>query len=149
MSSSNTIPSSADTLSGESVRSGEKYLTPQGFSAIKDGIRSRGAQAPGGLVGKPSWLRAQIAMGEGYDFVRRTVREHRLATVCEEARCPNIGECWNAGTATIMLMGSVCTRACRFCAVEPSASKPATNTCARSVLNSIFFHSATRSRSAR
>ena len=57
-------------------------------------------------------------MGEGYDFVRRTVREHRLATVCEEAKCPNIGECWNAGTATIMLMGAVCTRACRFCAVD-------------------------------
>jgi lipoic acid synthetase len=46
------------------------------------------------------------------------VREHRLATVCEEARCPNIGECWNAGTATLMLMGEVCTRACRFCAVD-------------------------------
>ena len=50
--------------------------------------------------------------------MRRTVREHRLATVCEEAKCPNIGECWNAGTATIMLMGAVCTRACRFCAVD-------------------------------
>ena len=56
--------------------------------------------------------------GAGYDFVRRTVREHRLATVCEEAKCPNIGECWNAGTATIMLMGAVCTRACRFCSVD-------------------------------
>jgi lipoyl synthase len=50
--------------------------------------------------------------------VQQTVREHRLATVCEEAKCPNIGECWNAGTATIMLMGEVCTRACRFCAVD-------------------------------
>jgi lipoic acid synthetase len=50
--------------------------------------------------------------------VRNTVREHRLATVCEEAKCPNIGECWNAGTATLMLMGEVCTRACRFCAVD-------------------------------
>ncbi len=57
-------------------------------------------------------------MGAGYDFVRRTVRQHRLATVCEEAKCPNIGECWNAGTATLMLMGAVCTRACRFCAVD-------------------------------
>lgn len=46
------------------------------------------------------------------------MREHRLSTVCEEAKCPNIGECWNAGTATIMLMGAVCTRACRFCAVD-------------------------------
>ena len=71
-----------------------------------------------GLGGKPRWLRAPLAIGEGYEFVRRTVREHRLATVCEEAKCPNIGECWNAGTATIMLMGAVCTRACRFCAVD-------------------------------
>jgi lipoic acid synthetase len=50
--------------------------------------------------------------------VKAIVREHRLATVCEEAKCPNIGECWNAGTGTIMLMGTVCTRACRFCAVD-------------------------------
>jgi lipoyl synthase len=103
---------------GGDVRSGEKYHTPQGFSAIKDGIRARGEIDRGGLTGKPPWLRARIATGEGYDFVRRTVREHRLATVCEEAKCPNIGECWNAGTATIMLMGAVCTRACRFCAVD-------------------------------
>ena len=56
--------------------------------------------------------------GQRFDAVRQTVREHRLATVCEEAKCPNIGECWNAGTATLMLMGEVCTRACRFCAVD-------------------------------
>ena len=56
--------------------------------------------------------------GSRYDEVQATVREHRLATVCEEAKCPNIGECWNAGTATLMLMGAVCTRACRFCAVD-------------------------------
>ena len=101
------------------VRSGQKYLTAQGFSAIRDGIKA-GSAAPDrqGLTGKPSWLRARLAAGEGYDFVRRTVRQHRLATVCEEAKCPNIGECWNAGTATIMLMGAVCTRACRFCAVD-------------------------------
>src|SRR5579872_2416363 len=108
--------------SGRAARSGEKYQTPQGFTAIKDGIRPPAgeahAAASGAPTGKPRWLRAQIAMGEGYDFVRRTVREHRLATVCEEAKCPNIGECWNAGTATLMLMGAVCTRACRFCAVD-------------------------------
>ena len=69
-------------------------------------------------TGKPRWLKAPLAGGAGYDAVRRTVREHRLATVCEEAKCPNIGECWNAGTATIMVMGAVCTRACRFCAVD-------------------------------
>jgi lipoic acid synthetase len=100
------------------ARSGEKYVTPQGTTAIKDGIKA-GAQAvplPAGR--KPAWLRAPMPGGEGYDSVRQTVREHRLATVCEEAKCPNIGECWNAGTATIMLMGEVCTRACRFCAVD-------------------------------
>jgi len=59
-----------------------------------------------------------MAAGAGFNSVRGIVREHRLSTVCEEAKCPNIGECWNAGTATIMLMGAVCTRACRFCAVD-------------------------------
>ena len=100
------------------ARSGEKYITAQGFSAIRDGIKatSQGpVRVPGG---KPRWLKAPLAIGPGYEAVRRTVREHRLATVCEEAKCPNIGECWNAGTATIMLMGEVCTRACRFCAVD-------------------------------
>ncbi len=110
--------SKPDDTPANPIRSGEKYRTPQGFGAIKDGIRPRGTIDRSGLTGKPPWLRARLAMGEGYDFVRRTVREHRLATVCEEAKCPNIGECWNAGTATIMLMGAVCTRACRFCAVD-------------------------------
>jgi lipoic acid synthetase len=67
---------------------------------------------------KPAWLRAPMASGTEFSTVKNIVREHRLSTVCEEAKCPNIGECWNAGTATIMLMGSVCTRACRFCAVD-------------------------------
>jgi lipoic acid synthetase len=99
-------------------RSGEKYVTPQGHTAIKDGVRARGQPERHGLTGKPGWLKAPLAAGAGYDAVRQTVREHRLATVCEEAKCPNIGECWNAGTATIMVMGKVCTRACRFCAVD-------------------------------
>jgi len=104
------------------VRSGEKYLTPQGFTAVRDGIK-----APRGLSSQgpprraqrlPSWLRARAPSGPGFHHVRALVREHRLATVCEEAHCPNIGECWNAGTATLMLMGAVCTRACRFCSVD-------------------------------
>jgi len=100
------------------ARSGEKYVTPQGTTAIKDGIKARSAPAPLPAGRKPPWLRAPMPGGNGFDSVRQTVREHRLATVCEEARCPNIGECWNAGTATLMLMGEVCTRACRFCAVD-------------------------------
>jgi lipoyl synthase len=102
----------------ERVRSGEKYVTPQGFTAIRDGIKSREAVDRSGLTAKPSWLRAKAPSGEGFSTVKSIVREHRLATVCQEAKCPNIGECWNAGTATIMLMGAVCTRACRFCAVD-------------------------------
>jgi lipoic acid synthetase len=99
------------------VRSGEKYLTPQGFTAIKDGQKPRGAEAPP-TGRKPAWIRAPLPVGAGFGATRSIVHEHRLATVCEEAKCPNIGECWNAGTATIMLMGAVCTRACRFCSVD-------------------------------
>src|SRR5580704_6715653 len=100
------------------VRSGEKYVTPQGFTAVRDGVKARGAQSPAPPVRKPPWLRARAPTGEGFQGVRALVKAHRLATVCEEAKCPNIGECWNAGTATLMLMGAVCTRACRFCAVD-------------------------------
>lgn len=100
------------------VGSGEKYVTPQGFTAIRDGIKARGPVERSALAGKPSWLKARAPSGEGFRSVRGIVRQHRLATVCEEAKCPNIGECWDAGTATIMLMGAVCTRACRFCSVD-------------------------------
>jgi lipoyl synthase len=98
------------------ARSGEKYTTPQGFTAIKDGIKQSHAERA--TQRKPPWLRAPLASGAQFSAVKNIVREHRLSTVCEEAKCPNIGECWNAGTATIMLMGAVCTRACRFCAVD-------------------------------
>jgi lipoyl synthase len=98
-------------------RSGEKYLTPQGFTAVRDGIKAAAAPA-GAPLRKPPWLKARAPSGAGFQAVRALVKEHRLATVCEEAKCPNIGECWNAGTATIMLMGAVCTRACRFCSVD-------------------------------
>jgi lipoyl synthase len=102
------------------ARSGEKYQTPQGFTAIRDGVKAPVGPAPasGARQPKPQWLRVKAPTGEGFDAVREIVREHRLATVCEEAKCPNIGECWNAGTATIMMMGAVCTRACRFCSVD-------------------------------
>ena len=105
-------------------RSGEKYVTPQGFTAVRDGIKAHRGSAqpppPANAAGArlPPWLRARAPTGAGFKAVRTLVREHRLATVCEEAHCPNIGECWNAGTATLMLMGAVCTRACRFCSVD-------------------------------
>ncbi|HEU5135307.1 MAG TPA: lipoyl synthase [Steroidobacteraceae bacterium] len=100
------------------IRSGEKYVTPQGFTAIKDGQKQRGSSTAPATGRKPAWIRAQLPVGAGFGAVKAIVHEHRLATVCEEAKCPNIGECWNAGTATIMLMGAVCTRACRFCSVD-------------------------------
>ena len=105
------------------LKSGQKYQTPQGFAAIKDGIKAS-AGATGFIPGrKPQWLRAPMPTGTGFKAVSEVVHEHRLATVCEEAKCPNIGECWSSGTATIMLMGAVCTRACRFCAVDTGNPK--------------------------
>ena len=100
------------------VGTGSKYRTEQGFTAIKNGVKTRSDRSPAAPGGKPPWLKAKIPAGEQYASVKRTVREHRLATVCEESMCPNIGECWSAGTATLMLMGAVCTRACQFCAVD-------------------------------
>jgi lipoyl synthase len=100
------------------ARSGEKYLTAQGFTAVRDGIKAHSAAGVAVSARKPPWLKARAPSGAGFQTVRALVREHRLATVCEEAKCPNIGECWNAGTATLMLMGAVCTRACRFCSVD-------------------------------
>ena len=66
---------------------------------------------------KPPWLKVKLPSGENYRFVRRVIDENRLHTVCESAHCPNIGECWGAGTATLMLLGNICTRSCGFCAV--------------------------------
>ena len=99
------------------IPNGEKYITSEGFSAIKNGIKNNGSDV-GTKVLKPHWLRAKFPAGIGFSFVRQTVKNHKLSTVCEESMCPNIGECWNHGTATFMIMGSVCTRACRFCAVD-------------------------------
>lgn len=100
------------------IRSGSKFRTEAGYTAIKDGIKAAAASQAEPIGRKPPWLRAKIPGGPVYDAVRQNVRAHKLATVCEEAKCPNIGECWSHGTATIMLMGSVCTRACRFCSVD-------------------------------
>jgi lipoyl synthase len=100
------------------VSTGTKYQTEQGFAAIKNGVKARTDRQQVPREPKPKWLKARIPSGERFERLRATVREHRLATVCEESICPNIGECWNNGTATIMLMGKVCTRACQFCAVD-------------------------------
>jgi lipoic acid synthetase len=70
---------------------------------------------------KPSWLKVKMPGSPRYHKIKQRARELRLATVCEEARCPNIGECWGGGTATFMVMGDTCTRGCHFCAVKTSA----------------------------
>jgi lipoic acid synthetase len=105
------------------VESGRKYQTEAGFSAIKNGVKQRRDAEPLVHGQKPTWLRARMPSGKGYSSTRDIVHQHRLSTVCEESMCPNIGECWNAGTATIMVLGSVCTRACRFCAVDTGNPK--------------------------
>jgi lipoyl synthase len=70
------------------------------------------------LIRKPVWLRVRAPAGENYTKVKQSLRSLNLHTVCEEARCPNISECWGIGTATIMIMGDICSRGCRFCAIN-------------------------------
>ena len=66
---------------------------------------------------KPNWLRVKLPVGEEYKKVRKIVDKYKLNTICESGNCPNMGECWGAGTATFMILGNVCTRSCTFCAV--------------------------------
>jgi lipoic acid synthetase len=80
------------------------------------------AAAPGAR--RPEWLKVRAPAGENYQDVVTLVREKRLHTVCEEARCPNIGECWNHRTATFLLLGDVCTRGCRYCAIGKGKPGP-------------------------
>ena len=106
----------------EQALTGKKYRTDHGHMAIKNGIKATRRLLPVTDVTstprKPPWLRVRPGGSGRFESVRETVRSQQLATVCEESHCPNIGECWGHGTATLMLMGSVCTRACRFCAVD-------------------------------
>lgn len=112
-----------------SASSGEKYRTRHGFTAIRDGISASHARKLipttdcDATARKPPWLRVKLPNGPKYRNVQASVVENSLHTVCAESHCPNIGECWSNGTATLMLMGSVCTRACRFCAVDTGNPK--------------------------
>src|SRR5258706_141871 len=79
-------------------------------------VLSNQASAAGASVTrKPSWLKMKMPGGAGYGKLRKLVEDHRLHTVCQSAKCPNLGECWDAGTATLMILGDICTRSCRFC----------------------------------
>jgi len=99
------------------------------FAAASPIVRKKAPPRSSKILPKPRWLKAKPADSDNYQKLRSTVRELGLATVCEEARCPNIGECWGGGedstaTATIMIMGDTCTRGCRFCSVKTSKAPP-------------------------
>jgi lipoic acid synthetase len=72
----------------------------------------------------PEWLKVQRASGENYSMVKHIVNENHLNTICTSGNCPNIGECWNSGTATFMILGDICTRACKFCATKTGKPLP-------------------------
>lgn len=80
--------------------------------------------APEQKVKKPSWLRVKLPIGEEYKHVRGLVDTYKLHTICESGNCPNMGECWGAGTATFMILGNTCTRSCGFCAVATGKPDP-------------------------
>jgi lipoic acid synthetase len=73
---------------------------------------------------KPEWLRVKLPVGKEYAHVRGLVDKHKLHTICESGNCPNMGECWGAGTATFMILGNICTRSCSFCAVATGRPLP-------------------------
>ncbi|MCU0322271.1 MAG: lipoyl synthase [Chitinophagaceae bacterium] len=75
-------------------------------------------------IQKPNWLRVKLPIGEDYKHVRGLVDKHKLHTICESGNCPNMGECWGEGTATFMILGNICTRSCRFCAVATGRPEP-------------------------
>ena len=99
-----------------------KVIKENGTVAIKNGIKANlNRNIPN--IRKPTWLRVKYSDTKKYREVKSIVHERNLHTVCEEAMCPNISECWSHGTATFMLLGSVCTRACKFCAVDTGNPK--------------------------
>ncbi|MDQ1088688.1 MULTISPECIES: lipoyl synthase [unclassified Siphonobacter] len=83
----------------------------------KPGTGTKGENKPGSSTRKPDWLRVKLPTGPEYRNVRQVVDEYKLHTICQSGNCPNMGECWGAGTATFMILGNVCTRSCTFCAV--------------------------------
>jgi lipoic acid synthetase len=88
---------------------------------------------------KPDWLRVRLPIGEGYKNVRNLVDSHKLHTICESGNCPNMGECWGAGTATFMILGNICTRSCGFCAVATGRPDPVDWDEPQRVAESIFL----------
>ena len=94
-----------------------KITNRDGIKAIRNGQKfNKYSDIP--TPKKPSWLKVKAEFNPNFHKVKEQVQSKQLYTVCEEAHCPNISECWSSGTATFMLMGSVCTRACKFCSVD-------------------------------
>jgi lipoic acid synthetase len=99
-----------------------KFTNRDGVKAVKNGQKKNPYSHIPNLK-KPAWLRVKAEFNPNFHKIKSQVNEKKLNTVCEEAHCPNISECWSAGTATFMLMGSVCTRACKFCSVDTGNPK--------------------------
>lgn len=87
-------------------------------------LTPRDKRGTSGYQRRPEWMKVRAPTGENHDDLVRMMRELKLHTVCEEARCPNIGECWNHRTATFLLLGDICTRGCRFCAISKGKPEP-------------------------
>ena len=100
------------------IQSGKKYKQRNGIVAIKDGIKIQKIDTNQAAPIKPNWFKVPLPSGANFRALKSIVSEYQLNTVCEESKCPNIGECWDNRTATLMVLGSVCTRACRFCAID-------------------------------
>ena len=99
-----------------------KITNRDGIKAVKNGIKAnQNANIPNQK--KPAWIRVKSNSSNNFQHVKEQVQGKRLYTVCEEAMCPNLSECWSRGTATFMLMGGVCTRACKFCSVDTGNPK--------------------------
>ncbi len=109
-------------------------INPQNIPIIDDtdrqnprhGVRGSKRHNPAGKVSRrrPPWIKVRAPSGDTYEFVRRQMRSKALNTVCEEAMCPNIGECWGSGTATFLMLGDVCTRSCGFCDIKTGMPEP-------------------------
>mgnify|MGYP006147624371 CR=1 FL=1 len=100
----------------------QKIINRDGIKAVKNGQKANKYSAIPNQK-KPDWIRVKATFDKGFKSVKAQVDDKKLNTVCEEAMCPNISECWSNGTATFMLMGSVCTRACKFCSVDTGNPK--------------------------
>jgi lipoic acid synthetase len=98
--------------------SGLKYKNQQGVVAIKDGVKKSLDNLSIPSQPKPKWFKVPIPSGKNYRELLQNIQTHKLNTVCEESKCPNLAECWSHKTATLMVLGNVCTRACKFCAVD-------------------------------